>query len=40
MMISKNVCADCSKVDAGLDIVVIGVVENKFGAEVAVEGPK
>ena len=40
VMVCKNVTADCSKVNGGLDIVVIGVVENKFGAEVAVEGPK
>ena len=40
MMVCKNVCSDCSKVNGGLDIVVIGVVENTFGAKVAVEGPK
>ena len=40
VMVCKKVSADCSKVDAGLDIVVIGVVENKFVAKVAVEGPK
>ena len=39
-MVCKNVCADGSKVDAGIDIVFIGVVENKFVAKVAVEGPK
>ena len=40
VMVCKNVCSDCSKVNGGLDIVVIGVVENKFGAKVAVEVPK
>ena len=39
-MVCKNVCADCSKVDARLDVDVVGVVEKKFGVRVAVEGPK
>ena len=40
VMVCKNVCSDCAKLDAGLDIDVIGVVEETFGAKVAVEGPK
>ena len=40
VMVCKNVCADCSKVDARLDLDVIGVVEKTFGVRVAVEGPK
>ena len=40
MMVCKKVCADCSKVDARLDVDVVGVVEKKFGVRVAVEGPK
>ena len=40
MMVCKNVSADCSKVDARLDLDVIGVVEKTFGVRVAVEGPK
>ena len=39
-MVCRNVCVDCSKVDAELIIDVIGVVEKKFGAKVAAEGPK
>ena len=40
VMVCENVCADCSKVDARLDLDVIGVVEKTFGVTVAVEGPK
>ena len=40
MMVCRNVCADCSKVDVGLDRDVIGVVEKTSGAKVAAEGPK
>ena len=40
VMVCKNVGSDCAKLDAGLDVDVMNIVEETFGAKVAVEGPK